>query len=104
MAKKKKIFTYSDIVHRHVLICHHHYQQAVRVLKSSNVWKNNLFVSQWLTGTWLNKPEVSFNVCSVYHAAVETNNGTEALNRVLKYKYPGAAEPLRPVRPWPDQY
>ena len=24
---------------------------------------------------------------SIYHAAVETNNGTEALNRVLKYKY-----------------
>jgi hypothetical protein len=41
----------------------HHYQQAVCVLKSSNVWKNNLFVSQWLTGTWLSKPEVSFNVC-----------------------------------------
>ena len=24
---------------------------------------------------------------SVYHAAIETNNGTEALNKILKYKY-----------------
>jgi len=24
---------------------------------------------------------------TVYHAAVETNNGTEALNRLFKYKY-----------------
>lgn len=40
----------------------HHYQQAVSVLKSSNVWKNNSSVSQWLTGTWLSKPEVSFIV------------------------------------------
>lgn len=49
----------------------HHYQLAVGVLKASNMWTNN----QWLTGTWLTKPEVSFQY------------GTEALNKVLKYKY-----------------
>ena len=38
---------------------HHHYQQAVQALKSSNLWKSNVQVSQWLTGTWLNMPEVS---------------------------------------------
>lgn len=37
----------------------HHYQQAVDVLKSSNLWKNNKQVSEWLTSTWLTMPEVS---------------------------------------------
>lgn len=44
----------------------HHYQQAVSVLKSSNVWKSNPNVSQWLAGTWLSKPEVrQFFACGV---------------------------------------
>ena len=37
----------------------HHYQQAVRALKSSNLWKSNQQVSQWLTSTWLSMPKVS---------------------------------------------
>ena len=38
---------------------HHHYQQAVEVLKSSNLWKNNKQLREWLTNTWLSMPEVS---------------------------------------------
>ena len=37
----------------------HHYQQAVQALKSSNLWKSNQQVSQWLTSTWLSMPKVS---------------------------------------------
>ena len=38
---------------------HHHDQQAVDVLKSSNLWKNNKQISEWLSSTWLSMPEVS---------------------------------------------
>ena len=37
----------------------HYYQQAVQALKSSNLWKSNQQVSQWLTTTWLSMPKVS---------------------------------------------
>ena len=30
----------------------HHFQQAVKVLQSSNLWKTNDDVRQWLNGTW----------------------------------------------------
>ena len=38
---------------------HHHYEQAVDVLKSSNLWKNNKQISEWLSSTWLSMAEVS---------------------------------------------
>ena len=37
---------------------YHHYDSAVAVLKSTNVWKNNSNVREWLTNNWLNIPEV----------------------------------------------
>ena len=37
---------------------HHHYQQAIDVLKSSNLWRNNKQISERLTSTRLSMPEV----------------------------------------------
>ena len=37
---------------------YHHYNAAVTVLKSTNVWRNNSNVLEWLTNNWLNIPEI----------------------------------------------
>ena len=31
----------------------HHFQETVKILQSSNLWKTNDNVHQWLNGTWL---------------------------------------------------
>ena len=36
----------------------HHFQEAVKVLQSSNLWKTNDNVRQWLNGTWLKMSKV----------------------------------------------
>ena len=46
----------------------HNYLQAVDALKSSNLWKNNPQVSQWLNSTWLTMPEVSEHYSTVWYS------------------------------------
>ena len=95
----------------------HYFLLAVDYLKKSDVWKNNINVRNWLNTTWLPLPQVLIctflistpffmymYICnyasqstmqrwarayrdSSYHAAVDTNNGTEAQNKLLKYSY-----------------
>ena len=36
-----------------------HYQQALALLKSSSLWKDNTNVQRWLSSNWLCSPEVS---------------------------------------------
>ena len=36
----------------------YYYQQALALLKSSNVWKDNANVQQWLSNNWLCSPNV----------------------------------------------
>ena len=94
-----------------------YYQQAVSNLKASKVWKDNTNVQGWLTNTWLSIPQVSIVYVllqhtvrvtqyrmlylhffttqrwarafrdSKFHECINTNNGTEALNKALKYSY-----------------
>ena len=46
---------------------YYHYDAAVTVLKSTNLWRKNSNVRQWLTSNWLNIPEVCICVlCVVY--------------------------------------
>lgn len=37
----------------------YHYQQALKTLRASSIWKNNLNVQQWLNNNWLKIPQVS---------------------------------------------
>ena len=43
----------------------HHFQQAVKALQSSNLWKTNDDVRQWLNGTWLKMSKVYVHVLCV---------------------------------------
>ena len=65
------------------------FKQALQQLTSSNNWKNNKQVQQWLPTTWLSCPTLW--ACSyrdqTYHAAVNTTNGMESQNKLLKYSY-----------------
>ena len=89
----------------------HYYQLAVDRLKKSNVWSKHESVRNWLNNTWLPLPQVcTYIVLShyylkvyvhtlvhgitmqrwarvyrdlTYHAGVDTNNGTEAQNKLL---------------------
>ena len=36
-----------------------HYQQALALLKSSSLWKDNTNIQRWLSSNWLCSPEVS---------------------------------------------
>ena len=40
----------------------HHFQQAVKALQSSNLWKTNDDVRQWLNGTWQKMSKVYYYV------------------------------------------
>ena len=42
----------------------YHYQQALKVLKETNIWKKNEHVREWLNGTWLDSCKVS---CKTYN-------------------------------------
>ena len=84
------------------------YQQAVTQLKNTQIWKRSEAVRNWLNTTWLSIPQVCMHatqwqlyyyICLTlqrwarayrdgnYHAYVNTNNGVEAQNRLLKYSY-----------------
>ena len=43
----------------------HHFQQAVKALQSSNLWKTNDDLRQWLNGTWLKMSKVYVHVLCV---------------------------------------
>ena len=65
------------------------FKQALQHLTSSNIWKNNKQVQQWLSTTWLSCPTLwarSYRD-QTYHAAVNTTNGVESQNKLLKYSY-----------------
>ena len=46
----------------------YHFQEAVKVLQSSNLWKTNNNVRQWLNGTWLKMSKV-YMQCSSLHTS-----------------------------------
>ena len=65
------------------------FKQALERLKTSDIWKNNEQVQQWLSTTWLSCPKLwarSYRD-QTYHSAVNTTNGVESQNKLLKYSY-----------------
>ncbi|XP_065894780.1 uncharacterized protein [Dysidea avara] len=71
------------------LACDFHYKQSLEKLQKSTVWKQHENVRNWLVGSWLNSPKRwarAFRDHNFY-AAVDTNNGTEAMNKLFKYKF-----------------
>ena len=65
------------------------FKQALERLTASDVWKNNEQVQQWLSTTWLSCPKLwarSYRD-QTYHSAVNTTNGVESQNKLLKYGY-----------------
>jgi hypothetical protein len=60
----------------------------IRLLKESKFWKKDN-VKNWLENNWLNQKDkwVKAYRDQEFHALVDTNNGTEAQNRVLKHTY-----------------
>ena len=65
------------------------FKQALERLTASDIWKNNEQVQQWLSTTWLSCPELwarSYRD-QTYHSAVNTTNGVESQNKLLKNSY-----------------
>ena len=65
------------------------FKQALERLTASDIWKNNDQVQQWLSTTWLSCPKLwarSYRD-QTYHSAVNTTNGVESQNKLLKYSY-----------------
>ena len=65
------------------------FKQALECLTASDTWKSNKQVQQWLSTTWLSCPKLwarSYRD-QAYHAAVNTTNGVESQNKLLKYSY-----------------
>ena len=65
------------------------FKQTLERLTASDVWKNNEQVQQWLSTTWLSCPKLwarSYRD-QTYHSAVNTTNGVESQNKLLKYSY-----------------
>ena len=67
----------------------HIFKLSLDRLKSSDVWKRNKQVQQWLSAQWLSCPELWARAYRdlTYHAAVNTTNGVESQNKLLKYSY-----------------
>ena len=42
------------------LLSDHNYQECVKVLKGTNVWKKNKHVQDWIEGTWLKSCKVRY--------------------------------------------
>ena len=62
---------------------YHHYNAAVTVLKSTNLWRNNSNVHQWLINNWLNIPEVCMcAVCTLQDCTVYREVYTERVHSV----------------------
>jgi hypothetical protein len=67
----------------------HHFQHAVHQLKTADVWLKNRDVQQWLQNKWLSCPKMWARAYrdQTYHAAINTTNGVESQNKLLKYSY-----------------
>ena len=65
------------------------FQQAHEWLLASDVWKSNERVRKWLSTTWLSCAKLWARCYrdQAYHAAVNTTNGVESQNKLLKYSY-----------------
>ena len=62
---------------------YHHYNAAVTVLKSTNLWRNNSNMHQWLINNWLNIPEVCMcAVCTLQDCTVYREVYTERVHSV----------------------
>ena len=65
------------------------FKKALKCITSSDIWNNNKEVQQWLSTMWLSCPKLwarSYRD-QTYHAAVNTTNGVESQNKLLKYSY-----------------
>ena len=65
------------------------FKKALKCITSSDIWNNNKEVQQWLSPMWLSCPKLwarSYRD-QAYHAAVNTTNGVESQNKLLKYSY-----------------
>ena len=65
------------------------FNKAVEALKASNVWKSNSIVQRYVNQWWLSCPE---RWARAYREKelernINTNNGAESLNKLLKYKF-----------------
>ena len=45
----------------------HNYQKCVEVLKSTNIWKKNKHVRDWIEGTWLKSCKVRVSIVTCPH-------------------------------------
>ena len=67
----------------------HNYKEALKELKDSEVYQTNIKVQRWLNGKWLPQHQrwVKAFREDAYNIAVNTNNGLESQNKLLKYSY-----------------
>lgn len=67
----------------------HLYKLAHEQLIQSDVYKENKQVQQWLTTMWFSCPNLWARAYrdQTYHAVVNTTNGVESQNKLLKYSY-----------------
>ena len=65
------------------------FKQACDRLQMSDVWKRNEQVRKWISTTWFSCSKFWARCFrdQTYHAAVNTTNGVESQNKLLKYSY-----------------
>lgn len=67
----------------------HIFKLSLDRLIASDIWMKHDQVQQWLSTQWLSCPELWVRAYrdQSYHAAVNTTNGVESQNKLLKYSY-----------------
>ncbi|XP_066929672.1 uncharacterized protein [Clytia hemisphaerica] len=65
------------------------FEDSVKELKNSNIWKEHQHFRNWIGVTWLPLHEkwVAAFRLNLIEVAVNTNNGTETQNKTFKHKY-----------------
>lgn len=63
--------------------------EAIKVLKESDIWKSKAAFSKWFNETWLSCKSrwVKAYLSKEFDVMVTTTNGVESLNKLLKYSF-----------------
>lgn len=79
----------------------HNYKEALKELKASSIYKGNGKIQRWLSNYWIpvHKRWVKAYMEDEYNISVNTNNGGESQNKLLKYSCLPRQEHLK--KPFP---